>query len=289
MQGLLLTLLLQCRIVLCDVSSDCTPWLSDDSLSASSMHLTFAPSLLMVSMYSSSSTLSKTMPPPARQLYAQTLLVKLTSLQVHHSILVRHRPNGNARVQLIPVKVKSAHCPCVDASPLLFEPRHQLNGLDLRRARHRPRREDRPERIKPGISYPSQSVRDVPAHLDWSSRRIPLIWLVMWITWLNFSRRIRSSTLTVSGLHTRLTSLRARSTSMMCSARSFSDASNSSPSLVSSVHQPDSSIAEAYDAPSRVLPLRTVPAIAWLYTFLSSTLHSVSGLAPTICTSPQFR
>jgi hypothetical protein len=42
-------------------------------------------------------------------------------------------------------------------------------------------------------------------------------------------------------------------------------------------------------APAGVLPLRTVPAMAWLYTLFCSTLHSVSGLAPTICISPQSR
>jgi len=49
----------------------------------------------------------------------------------------------------------------------------------------------------------------------------------------------------------------------------------------------DAGVKDSQNSPSGVFPLLTVPAIAWLKTFLFSTLHSVSGLAPTNCRSPK--
>jgi len=56
----------------------------------------------------------------------------------------------------------------------------------------------------------------------------------MCMTWLYRSISISFSTTTVPGLLTRPTSLRPRSTSITCSARSFSSASKSASSSLSS-------------------------------------------------------
>ncbi|RUS22895.1 hypothetical protein BC937DRAFT_95325 [Endogone sp. FLAS-F59071] len=82
------------------------------------------------------------------------------------------------------------------------------------------------------------------------------------------------STVTVSGLHTRLTSFLPRSTSMMCSARSLGSSSSSFASASSS---------------AGVLPRRRVPAIGCVYTIPSSTLTSISGDAPTTVKSLRSR
>ena len=82
------------------------------------------------------------------------------------------------------------------------------------------------------------------------------------------------STRTVPGSATRPTSFRPRSTSMMCSARSFSSPSNSSASASSS---------------SGVAPRGRVPAIGCVVTTPSSTRTSISGEAPTIWKSSRSR
>ena len=82
------------------------------------------------------------------------------------------------------------------------------------------------------------------------------------------------STRTLPGTATRPTSLRPRSTSMMCSARSFSSASSSAASASSS---------------SGVAPRGRVPAMGCVVTTPSSTRTSISGEAPTIWKPPRSR
>ena len=87
----------------------------------------------------------------------------------------------------------------------------------------------------------------------------------MCIMWLNRLISIKDTTSTLSGRHTRLRSLRERSTSMMCSLRSFGSASRSLASCSSS---------------SIVVPRGLEPAIGKVMAWPLSTLISVSGLDP---------
>jgi hypothetical protein len=90
--------------------------------------------------------------------------------------------------------------------------------------------------LKPNSHYGKRLKREFHrTHLFFPSRKRPDTWLVRWITWLNFSNRMSSSTLTVLGWQTLLTSFRARSTSIICSARSLADANSCAPSSASSV------------------------------------------------------
>ena len=83
--------------------------------------------------------------------------------------------------------------------------------------------------------------------------------------WLNRLMSIKETTSTLSGRHTRLRSLRARSTSMICSLRSFGSANSSLARRSSS---------------SGVAPRGLEPAIGKDMAWPLSTLISVSGLEP---------
>jgi len=100
------------------------------------MHFMLDASLLIVSTYSSSSTLSKTIPPPG--VVISTLLLRrsivLTGLQIDNTIHVRHGPDRDTRVKLIPIEIKSADGASVDSTPLLLETGYELYGFDLWRA-----------------------------------------------------------------------------------------------------------------------------------------------------------
>ncbi len=78
---------------------------------------------------------------------------------------------------------------------------------------------------------------------------------------------MNSVTVTLPVRHTRPTSLRPRSTSMRCSARSFSLSRSSRSSSASR---------------SGVAPRRRVPAIGWYSTVRPVTRTSISGEAPTM-------
>ncbi len=85
---------------------------------------------------------------------------------------------------------------------------------------------------------------------------------------------MKLSTSTDPYSHTRPRSLRPRSTSITCSARSFGSASSSSAIRRSS---------------SAVAPRGRVPAIGRVDTRLPATVISGSGLAPAISKSPKSR
>lgn len=84
--------------------------------------------------------------------------------------------------------------------------------------------------------------------------------------WLKRSTCMNSVTSTVPATLTFERSLRARSTSMRCSARSFGSARSSSARSRSC---------------SGVAPRGREPAIGCMYTRFSCTLKSASGLEPT--------
>lgn len=120
-----------------------------DSPSAASMQRTLAPSLLIVSMYSSSSTLSNTIPPPAKsssvslnRLTRPVEILRHTRLQVRGTILEGHRPDSDARVKLVRVEVESPNSSGVDPSLFLLQTADDLDCLDLGSARDRSSRED---------------------------------------------------------------------------------------------------------------------------------------------------
>lgn len=124
------------------------------SPSAASMHRTFAPSLLIVSMYSSSSTLSKTIPPPdthesdnQRSNISQGTSL-LTGLQVGNAILERHGPDGDTRVQFVLVEIKPPDGAGVHSSALLLQSTDELDGFDLRSTGYSSGREDGSEGVK---------------------------------------------------------------------------------------------------------------------------------------------
>ena len=92
----------------------------------------------------------------------------------------------------------------------------------------------------------------------------------MCMMWLNRLIAMSSTTSTVAGSQTLTRSLRERSTSMMCSARSLGSASSSSAEL---------------DVLLRVAPRGREPAIGNVTTRPAVTLTSVSGLDPTTAKS----
>ena len=95
----------------------------------------------------------------------------------------------------------------------------------------------------------------------------PSTWLTMWSTCEYFSTFMNSVTFTVPNFDTRPTSFRPRSTSITCSARSFSSASSSAERLSSS---------------AGVAPRRLVPAIGRRVSLELDTRTSSSGELPTI-------
>ena len=99
-----------------------------------------------------------------------------------------------------------------------------------------------------------------------SGRSLPVTVDTMCRTWLNRSICMNSTTSTLPGSQTRPRSLRARSTSMRCSARSLGSASSSSARAASTATSPDRG---------------RVPAMGWAMTVPSSTVTSASGEEPT--------
>jgi len=115
-------------------------------------------------------------------------------------------------------------------------------------------------------TVPAGSVARSTSMAEHPSRRVPDTCDVMCITWLYRSRVIISSTCSVPNSTTRPTSLRARSTSMMCSALSLGCSMSSAPNRRSS---------------SSVRPRRLVPAIGREMTVPSSSWTIGSGDEPT--------
>ena len=106
------------------------------------------------------------------------------------------------------------------------------------------------------------------------SRNLPSTLDDMCITWLNRSMTKLSVTFTLPIAETRPTSLRPRSTSIKCSARSFGSASNSASNAMSS---------------SCVAPRRRVPANGRMVTTPSRSRTRTSGEDPTIEKPPKSR
>ena len=102
------------------------------------------------------------------------------------------------------------------------------------------------------------------------ARNVPTTVEQMCMMWEYRRTAMNSTTSTEAGTHTLTRSLRDRSTSMMCSARSFGSASTSSASTLSS---------------SGVRPRGLDPAIGNVPTCPSVTLTRVSGLEPTTAKS----
>ena len=117
-----------------------------------------------------------------------------------------------------------------------------------------------PESVPAGNAEVNTSKAVIP------SFNVPVTVEQICMIWLNRLMSISLTTSTLSGLHTRLRSLRDRSTSMMCSLRSLGSASSSLASLSSS---------------SGVTPRGREPAIGKVMAWPSSTLIRVSGLEPT--------
>jgi len=74
-------------------------------------------------------------------------------LKVYDTIFVRHRPDSNAGIQLIPVEIETAHSAGIDTSSFLLQPTDKLNSLDFRRARNGTGREDGTEGVKSGCKF----------------------------------------------------------------------------------------------------------------------------------------
>lgn len=88
-----------------------------------------------------------------------------TGLKVGDPIFERHRPDCNARVQLIFVEIEPANSTCVHSSTLLLESTDKLDGFDFRRSRDSAGGEDGSERVKPlcqGISLLAASESPSP-------------------------------------------------------------------------------------------------------------------------------
>ncbi len=100
----------------------------------------------------------------------------------------------------------------------------------------------------------------------------PFTFEIMCCTWEYFSIPKNSVTLTLPNLETLPMSFRPRSTSITCSALSFSSFSISLPKDSSSTMSE---------------PLGRVPAIGLIVTVSSSTFTSISGLEPIICLLPK--
>mmetsp|Transcript_18166 Transcript_18166/g.44565 ORF Transcript_18166/g.44565 Transcript_18166/m.44565 type:complete len:221 (+) Transcript_18166:290-952(+) len=117
------------------------------------------------------------------------------------------------------------------------------------------------------LTVPAGKTERKASYMVLSFASLPETCDTMCITWEYRSMCIRESTLTVPGAATLPTSFRPRSTSMMCSARSFSFARSSFASASSC---------------SLVLPLLRVPAMGWVVTTPFTHLTRSSGEAPTI-------
>mmetsp|Transcript_10236 Transcript_10236/g.35613 ORF Transcript_10236/g.35613 Transcript_10236/m.35613 type:complete len:321 (+) Transcript_10236:328-1290(+) len=117
------------------------------------------------------------------------------------------------------------------------------------------------------LTVPAGSAALSVSHAERPFLSAPSTVLLMCITWLYRSTSMSLSTTTLPISATRPTSLRPRSTSMTCSARSFSSARSSDSSAASS---------------SSVLPRGRVPASGRFTTHPSlSTRHRISGLDAT--------
>ena len=103
---------------------------------------------------------------------------------------------------------------------------------------------------------------------------LPTTLLTMCMTWLYRSIVIKSCTSTVPNSHTLPKSFLPRSTSMMCSARSFSSESRSSSRRLSW---------------ATVAPLGLVPAIGRTLAWFPSSPTRISGEAPTMSISSKRR
>ena len=122
-----------------------------------------------------------------------------------------------------------------------------------------------PETVPAGNTAANASNMSAPA------RRRPATCETMCCTWLNRLIRMSSSTRTEPYSHTRPMSLRPRSTSIVCSASSFSSASSSRASRSSAAESPVTG---------------RVPAIGNVSTSLPVTRTSISGEAPTATRPP---
>ncbi len=125
-----------------------------------------------------------------------------------------------------------------------------------------------PERVPAGSTARRASIGPI------SSRRRPETFETMCMTVEYCSTAMNESTWTVPKSQTRPRSLRPRSTSMTCSARSFSSARSPAASAVSS---------------AGVAPRRRVPAMGRVDTSRPVTVSSGSGLAPATWKSRKSR
>ncbi len=122
-----------------------------------------------------------------------------------------------------------------------------------------------PESVPAG----KQAVRTSKA--DRPSATRPVTVETMCITWLYFSTDMKSTTSTLPGAQTRPRSLRPRSTSIRCSARSLGSASSSAASSASSCG---------------LAPRCRVPAMGCTMAWPPVTLTRASGLEPTTSKPP---
>ena len=120
------------------------------------------------------------------------------------------------------------------------------------------------------VRVPAGNVARVASKASASAASVPVTVDSMCWTWLYLSTFMNSSTRTEPASETRRTSLRAKSTSMVCSARSFASASISPASRRSS---------------TGLVPRWQVPAIGFETIRSPRTDTSVSGLAPTMLRS----
>ena len=114
-------------------------------------------------------------------------------------------------------------------------------------------------------SVPAGNADVNTSNVDSSGSIVPVTVEQMCMMWLNRLMSMNETTSTVCGRHTRLRSLRERSTSMTCSLVSFGSASSSLANNSSS---------------SGVAPRGRDPAIGKVIACPLSTLMSVSGLDP---------
>jgi hypothetical protein len=76
-------------------------------------------------------------------------LSQLTGLKVGDTVLECHGPNGNTRVQLILVEIKSSNGTSVYSSALLLQPADELDGFNFGSTGYSSSREDGSEGVKP--------------------------------------------------------------------------------------------------------------------------------------------